>query len=203
MRAFLSILCISGCTAGATVLDRLDGGAALDSGMANDSGSSVAADSGGSPIVDSGSRDAGTPSCVGRDDVGSVEGLTPLGRFRFPYVAAGIEQSGGHSCPRLFLRAGNDPTFSGDHIEIEASYTRGEPIVPGLRPGRARIFMGDDVWTEESFEVDVQRADGLIDLSPPMDSWRARAEIRHHRALVDIVAVIHEATYCYDFPLCL
>jgi hypothetical protein len=139
---------------------------------------------------------------VGRDDVGSFEGFTPVGTFRFPYVAAGIEPSGGHSCPRLFLRAGSDATFSGDHLELEVSYTRGEPIGTGRRPGRVQVFIGDGVWAEE-VEVDVQRADGLIDSPVPMNLWRASAEIHYHDATIDVEAVITDARYCNDFPLCL
>ncbi len=200
----LSLLCGCTCVNGTTVLDRPDG-------RTQDSGPETAVDA-ALNARDASAQDASvdaqvdlsTPSCVGRDDVGSFEGLVPLGRFRFPYVSAGIEPATGHSCPRLFLRAGVDPTFSGDHLEVEAFYTRGEPVMAGIRPGAIRVYIGDQVWSsDEGIEVDVQRADGLLDTSVPMDLWRASAEIHVRRAVVDIDAMIVDAEYCRNFPLCL
>jgi hypothetical protein len=64
------------------------------------------------------------------------------------------------------------------------------------------VFLGSEVW-EEAIEVDVRRADGLLDLSVPMAEWRGSAEIHHHDATTDLDAVIVDAEYCRDFPLCL
>lgn len=140
-------------------------------------------------------------TCMGRDDVGGVFGTVPLGEVAFRYVAAGIEQPGTHACPRFFLRAGEDATFSGDRLEIQVPYPS-DDIGPGLREGILDVFMGGEHWTEPML-IEVTRADGLFDTALPRDAWRGSATFSLHDATTDLEARIVEAEYCTDFAICI
>lgn len=165
---------------------------------------------GGAALVDA-SPDAGPPMptdggprpprCVGRDDVGAFLGSTPIGEIAFPFVVAGIEGDGTHSCPRLFVRAGDEATFSGSRLEIEVPMPPGERE-PGPRMGTMTVLIAGREWIEP-VRVDVQRADGLFDTSRPRDEWRARVVVSHHDATTDLEGHAADAEYCNDFPLCL
>lgn len=141
--------------------------------------------------------------CRGRDDVGGFFGAVPLGDIAFPFVVAGIEEPGTHSCPRLFIRAGEDPTFSGSYLEIQVPYaTDGSDLDPGPREGFMDVYIGGEVWSEPLF-VDVLRADGLFDPDVPREERRAIAVVSHHDATTDLEGIVMEAEYCYDFAICI
>lgn len=170
---------------------------------ASTDGASADAGSGDAGLRDAGRpRDAAPPArCMGDDDVGAISGFVPSGTFDFPFVVAGVEPSGSHSCPRLFIRAGVDAAFTGDRLEIEVDYEDGD-VLPLSRVGRMVVFMGDEVW-EEGVPVEITRADGLFDTSLPVESWRASFTISHHDATSDIEGRGDDVPYCTDFAICI
>lgn len=194
----------AGCGARTDALDRGgragDGGAGVDASRPSDAATADAP-----PALDAAPPDVPPPplECVAREGAGRIVGSTPLGSFAFPYVVAGVEQPTTHSCPRLFLRAGSDPAFAGDYLEIEVPYSSFEPRGPGTRMGFLNLNLRGEVWSEPIM-IDVHRADGLFEGSPPrMDEWRASASIAHHDATSDIDGEVVDAEYCWNFALCL
>lgn len=137
-------------------------------------------------------------TCRGRDDAGGFYGEVPLGEIAFPYVVAGIEEPG--SCPRFFIRAGEDRTFEGSRLEIEVPYS--DAIGPGLREGFMDVYMGGEVWSGP-IVIHVSRADGLFDRSVPLEERRGRATVSWHVATTDLEGTVDDAEYCYDFALCI
>jgi hypothetical protein len=151
------------------------------------------------PPADGGPR----PVCEGLTGFGTVEGFVPSAKtFSFPYVALGVESPTTHSCPRFFLRAGDAPDFSGDYLDIEVPYDVAGPFTPGVRAGTLTVHAGGGEWTEE-IQLDVRRADGLFDLTVPIEAWRGSATIDHHDATTDMTATIVDAEYRPCFAICL
>jgi len=187
------LLLTTGCGARSDTHEPNADAAAGDAGMARDAG----------PLRDTSPppRDAAPAVCTGRDDVGGVSGFIPSGTFDFPYVVAGVEPPGSHSCPRLFIRAGADATFRGDRVEIEVDYEAGD-VLPVRRFGRMVVMIGDEIW-EEGVPVDITRADGLFDRSLPMDAWRASFTVSHHDATTDLELSGTDVPYCNDFAICI
>lgn len=184
-------------------------GCGARTGSEDDTADAATTDSSVSVRTDSAppTRDAWTPppppppTCTGRDDVGGVFGAVPIGEVAFTYIVAGIERPGSHACPRFFLRAGEDATFSGDRLEIQVPYPS-DDIGPGLREGTLDVLIGGEVWSEP-IQVEVTRADGLFDATLPMDAWRGSATFSLHDATTDLEGRVEDAEYCNDFPLCI
>ena len=187
----LALVLVSACGA------RTDTAVAIDAGAETDA---VA------PLRDAGAArpDAFVPpppTCLGRDDVGGFYGAVPVGVVEFPFVVAGIEEPGSHACPRVFIRAGQDPSFSGDRLEIQVPYAS-DDIGPGLRDGYMDVYIGGEVWSEP-VRVDVLRADGLFDPTVPVAERRVSASVSHHDATTDLEGSVEDAEYCYDFAICI
>jgi hypothetical protein len=142
------------------------------------------------------------PVCVGRDDVGGFVGAVPGIAIDFPFVVGGVEPDGTHSCPRFFIRAGDAADFSGATLEIEVPLDDASRT-PGEYPGTMTVLgITGEIWTEEIF-VEVLRADGLFDLSLPVDEWRGSARVSHHDATTDLEGDLADAPYCTNFAICI
>jgi hypothetical protein len=74
-------------------------------------------------------------TCTAAEGAGVFAGQIVGTPINFPFVVAGVEPAGTHSCPRLFIRAGDDPTFSGSTLEIEVPISE-RPPRPGSGWGR-------------------------------------------------------------------
>lgn len=146
------------------------------------------------------------PRCMALPESGQVRGNIPGFDIDFPFVVAGIESFGSHSCPRLFIRAGDSPTFDGAYLEIEVHYSRDEGFVRGRREGFLSVYPEGRSTAEPWFEeivVEVLRVDGLEDTPLPPEDWRAVAFVDYHDATTDLVGEIIEAPYCNDFAICI
>lgn len=137
---------------------------------------------------------------------GAFNGAVPEFEIDFPFVVAGIEGFGGHSCPRLFIRAGDSPTFDGAFLEIEVQYFGEERFEPGPREALLTVYpegRRTSLPWSEMIIVDVLRADGLAPTMLEPEAWRAVAFIEHHDATTDLIGRVDEAGYCRDFAICI
>ncbi len=142
------------------------------------------------------------PECLAPANRGSVNGSVPIGAFSFTYLVAGVEPDGSHSCPRVFLRAGLDPRFERDHLDLEVPYPRDAPREPGRMEGNLTVYLGGETWTEKVFVI-VGRADGLFTLDVPYEEQRVSLSFSHHDATSDIEATASEVPYCNIFSFCI
>jgi hypothetical protein len=196
--AWLLIVGIAGCGARSGLTD--DAGAPAageDVGTARD---------GGAPLDSRAPPPPPPPppsGCIATDDAGAFRGWVPVFDIDFPYVVAGVESDGGHSCPRVFIRAGDAHDFSGAKLEIEVPFGDDERV-PGTYPGTMTVYVPDAElpWMEEVF-VDVRRADGLFDTTVPFEEWRVSATVSHHDATTDLEGIVEDARLCRDFPFCI
>jgi hypothetical protein len=141
------------------------------------------------------------PRCLGTDEAGSIEGFVPGLDFVFPFAVAGIDPPGAHSCPRLFIRAGDAADFSGDYLEIEVPMP--DDAAPGTFTGTLTVQpLGGETWIEE-IQLEVLRADGHFDRSVPFEDWRASVRVSYHDATTDLEGSIDDVHYCNDFPICI
>ena len=146
------------------------------------------------------------PSCIAELGHGELRGNVPGFDIDFPFVVAGVETFGSHSCPRLFIRAGDSPTFDGAFLEIEVSYFAEDGFEPGPREASLTVFPEGRRTPEPWFEqilVDVLRADGLDGSPTPPETWRAFAIVDYHDATTDLVGTVEDAPYCTDFAICI
>lgn len=146
------------------------------------------------------------PTCIALPESGHIDGNIPGFDIDFPFVVAGVETFGSHSCPRLFIRAGDSPTFDGAYLEIEVHYSRDEGFVPGPREAFLSVYPEGRRTTEPWFEeivVEVVRVDGLEVTPLPREEWRAVVFLDHHDATTDLVGELVEAPYCNDFAICI
>jgi hypothetical protein len=147
-------------------------------------------------------RDASLPPrCLGTDEAGGITGFVPGFDFVFPFAVAGIDPPGAHSCPRLFIRAGDAADFSGDTLEIEVPMPDG--ATPGTFVGTLSVQpVGGELWVEE-IQLEVLRADGHFDHSVPFEDRRASVRISYHDATTDLEGAIDDVHYCNDFAICI
>lgn len=157
-------------------------------------------------------EDAGleTPGCVGEpvmNEAGALSG-TAFGRdLSLSFITGGIEPVGGHSCPRVFIRAGVDDDLSGfeftrPYVELAVPYRR-DAIGPGLTDGTLTWFFADGDVQSEEVMVNVTRADGLFENELPASERRIEFSLSHHDATTDFDAEAIVATYCNNFAMCI
>ncbi len=157
--------------------------------------------------VDAPAPDTPPPvTCRAERGFGGFSGFVPVFDIEFPYVVGGVEGFGAHSCPRLFIRAGDTPTFDGAFLEIEVPYFGEDGFAPGMREASLTVYPEGRFTAEPWFEmifVDVIRADGLEPTMTPPEEWSATVLVDYHDATTDLVGGLDMAPYCNDFAICI